>query len=682
MGFRTLRLKPGVNLEISPTLNTFQIATCNLIRFYGDMVQKLGGWLQLTSQRFVGICRGLHGWADLVGNAYLGIGTEQRLQVYVNGNIIDITPVVQTDNPAPAFTSANGSNLVVIADGSYTPNIFDWINLTTHVSIGTLVLYGYYQVLGVGSGTYQVNAGASAQSNAGPGGTVATYTTTNGQSNVTVTLANHGLLAMGSYTAGVSTTVATLVISGTYTVVSVTSSSQFVISASGIANASTTASENSGNAQIKYLLPNGNSFLTSPGGWGAGSWGVGPWGVGGGTPVYQPGRQWSLDHFGQYLIASPLAGKIYYWTPPNAAPAVVVANTAPLYNNFVFVIQQAEIIMSLGAEVGGVQQPLLIRWCDPGDFTDWTVSTTNQAGSFSIPQGSALVGGAALGLGAMIWTDEGAWSVQYLGFPLAFGFNPIGQKNGLIAPRAFGVSGSLVMWLSRHQFWQGSIGGGSGVMECPVFDFYWYNVDKTQLIEIHCAVNSIFNEMTWFFPIAPTSPLFNPNASFGYVKYNYGEASDGKDGVWDYGLSQLYQRTAWTDTSPVGNPIGADLAGLLQQHEVGFDANGVAMFESSWQGGFVPLGDGEDYQFSDFLIPEFVTIGDPVFIPNIQTYDYPNGPVTQVVTQLVNNASTYFITYSARGRYMAFGFNGYSLDIGTFWRLGGVRIRVSANGRN
>jgi hypothetical protein len=64
-------------------------------------------------------------------------------------------------------------------------------------------------------------------------------------------------------------------------------------------------------------------------------------------------------------------GLIYYWQP-----ASVVSGSAPLASIAVFVIQDAEIIMALGAEVGGTQQPLLMRWCDAGEFTDWTATST------------------------------------------------------------------------------------------------------------------------------------------------------------------------------------------------------------------------------------------------------------------------------------------------------------------
>ena len=668
MPFRTLRLKPGVTLEQSPTLNQFQLSASNLIRFYGSLVQKLGGWVALTTQKFVGTCCGLHGWADTLGNAYMGIGTDQRLQVLIAGAISDITPVPQTDNPAVAFSTIAGQSAVTVADGSYSPSVGDWVNLATQVSVGGLILFGFYRVTAVGSGTFTVTAGAAAVSTVTAGGQVPAYTTEDGFSAVSVSLPNHGLSNNGTFDAAVSKTIATLTISGLYAV-TVIDANNFTITATGTANATTTASMNGGDAQIAYLLPSGNSGTTAITGWGIGDWGLGSAGQ-----TLAAGRQWSLGQWGQYLIASPSNGGIYYWNPPTVAPAVVISDTAPLYNVSVIVMNQAQIIISLGAEVGGTLQPLLVRWCDAGDFTDWAASATNQAGSFLLPQGSTLVGGLVTGLGALIWTDTDVWSITYLGFPLVFGFNIVAANCGLVAQRAVGVESTLIMWLGE-QFHQASTGGGVVPVECPVWDFYFYNVDFSQRIQIFCAVNTIYHEMSWFFPIEVTSSLYNPLAPFGYVKYNYSEQ------VWDYGLSSQYQRTAWAGKSPLGNPVGADLNGLLQQHEIGFDADGQSMLWS-WQSGFFEMDEGENFQYSDFLIPDFVTIGSPDFVPNLQTLDYTNGNPTQVVAQMINTASTYFITYSARGRFMSIGFSGPGSDVGTFNRLGAVRMRVAKDGQN
>jgi hypothetical protein len=672
--FRKLSLRPGVNVELSATANQFFLATSKMIRFYGGMVQKLGGWVRLTSQVFFGQASGLHGWADIVGNPYLAVGTEQRLEVLAAGMLQDITPVIATDNPAVAFSTSISSTSVTITDAAHNPAVGDWIALLTQVSVGGIVLFGFYKVQTVPSGTtYTVTAASPATANVTNGGAVPSYTTTNTQPTVSVTLNNHGYITGGGgiFSAAVSTTVATVVIAGNFAVTSVTNANVFVITAGSNANASTTASENAGNARIQYLLPSGSIQNTNAGGYGMGPYGGGPYGTGAGA-TFVPGRQWSLDHFGQDLIASPTNGRIYFWQPPNIAPATEITGTSPpLASTAVFVMSQSEIVVSLGAEIGGTQEPLLIRWSDAGDFTDWVASVSNLAGSFSIPSGSKLVGGIATGLGAIIWTDIGAWSMNFIGFPLVFSVQPLNGAGGLVAMRAAGTVGSMIMWLGA-QFFRYDVGGGVQPLECSVWDFYFNNVDLAQPQLIHCAVNINFNEMAWHFPLLISSPLWSANTQFAYVKFNYVE------NCWDYGVSRQYQRSASAPKSPAGNMIGADLGGLLQQHEQGYDADGASMMWS-WQTGYFDLADGAQMVFSDMLIPDFVTIGSPSYVPNILTQDWPNGTVTTVVTKQMSSTTT-FLPYSARGRQMSIGFAASSADMHTFSRIGAIRVRVAPDG--
>lgn len=677
MAFKTLRLKPGVVTVETATLNEFFVSVSNLVRFYAGLVQPLGGWAQKTAQTFIGTASGLHGWADIVGNPYLAVGTEQRLEVLEGGSIEDITPVVQTSNVAVAFSTILGQSIVSIADASYLPNAGDWVRLDTQVSVGGIVLFGYYLVQSVVDAThYSVDAGTPATATVTNGGAVPAYTTTNTQPTVNVLLANHGLITGDTFDAAVTTTVATVVIFGVFGITFV-DADNFQITGGSSANAGTTASENGGNVRIVYLLPSGTVNVTPQTGYGIGDYGAGDYGIGSAGQVLAPARQWSLDHWGQDLIASPSGGEIYFWEPPDASvPAQVVSNTAPLFNLSVFVMSQAQIIVSLGAEIGSTLQPLLIRWCSVGDFTDWDASAVNQAGSFLIPTGSTLVGGLAVGLGAIFWTDIGFWTMTYIGFPLVFGFNSVASAGGLIAQRAAGVTPAFVMWLSLHQFYQYAFGGGVQPIECSVWDFYFYAVDKAQLSLIHCAPNSVFNEMAWHFPIDQSSPLWNPLAPYAYVKYNYVEQ------VWDFGISPQYQRTASVNQSPAGGPIGADLNGLLQEHEIGFDANGASM-QWSWRAGFISDGEGEGMLFSDWLVPDFKIEGNaPNLIPLIQTTDYAsNGDFTDVVVPPIQVGMTDFITYQARGRGISFGFAAAPSNLGSLCRLGAVRIRIAPDGK-
>jgi hypothetical protein len=699
MPFKTLKLLPGVNLERSPSLNEAQLAFSNLIRFYGALPQKLGGWAQLTAQLFIGTCRGLHGWADIIGNAYLAIGTEQRLEVYTGGVLYDITPIADTTNPAVSFSTTIGSSTVAIHDAGYSPDVGDWINLLTQVSVGGLVLFGYYQVTGsLDANDYTITATGSAISiggygtglyggglygepninnatgNVTNGGAVAVYTTTNGLATVNVLLDNHGF-SMGSiYDAAIPTTVGGLTISGNYSVTSVVDIDNFVITASAPATGNATLAQNGGNAQIQYLLPSGPAVATFNLGYGSGLYGAGLYGVANasGMPTVTPLRQWSLDNWGQDLIASPTNGKIYYWQPPIITPAIPVSSTAPIYNISVFVMSQVQIIVALGAETGGTQEPLLVRWSDAGDFTDWTPTATNQAGSYQIPTGSKMVGGLAVGLGALLWTDLDLWSMTYQGLPFVFGFNRIATACGLISMRAVGIAGSFVMWLSTRGFFTYSLGGGVTPVECQVWDFLIDNIDTNQFDQVHCAINGLFNEMAWHFPLSQSSPLYSASAPMGYVKVNYVENL-----IWDYGLSPQYQRTAWVGHTPVGFPIGSDLNGLLQQHEIGYDANGVGM-QWSWQTGYFDILDGEEFVFSDLLIPDNVTIGNPTIFYTIYVTAYPNTAST-VLGPYAAMTTTDFIAFRGRGRQMAIGASGS--DLGTFNRLGALRYRFARDGR-
>jgi hypothetical protein len=672
MPIRKLKLNPGVNLEQTPTLNQTQFAQTNLVRFYNALIQKLGGWQQITTRTLVGTCRGLHGWASIIGNPYLAAGTEQRLQVVDGGMIEDITPVVSTTNTAVSFSTTSGQVTVTINDGVYTPASGDWINLTTQVSVGGVVLFGFYQVVSASSPTYVVNAATPASSNVTGGGAVPVFNTTNGFATVSVTLANHGLVAGNIVNFALSTTIATVVISGIYNVTSVTNANTFVITAATAANATTSGSMNGGNAQVQYLLPSGYAVNTALTGYGIGDYGDGDYGLSNNSQATQLLRQWSLDHFGQDLIASPTNGAIYYWQPPSVVSAALVSGTAPIYNVTVFVMPQIQIIVALGAETGGVQEPQLVRWCDAGDFTDWTATATNQAGSYQIPTGSRLMAGLAVGLGALIWSDVDLWAITYQGLPYVFGFNRIAAACGIISQRAAGVAGSLVVWLSTRGFFQYSQGGGVVPLKCPVWDFLFNNIDTTQLDQVHCGVNSLFNEMAWFFPLLATSALYSASAPMAYVKFNYVE------NVWDYGLSAQYQRTAWVGKTPVGNPIGADLGGLLQQHETGTDANGTGM-QWSWQTGYFDLMEGEEFAFVDMIIPDYITTGQPTINHAVISTYYPNA-APSVAGPFQTTAATTFFSPRVRGRQIALGASGS--DLGTFNRLGALRYRYAGDGRN
>jgi hypothetical protein len=337
-------------------------------------------------------------------------------------------------------------------------------------------------------------------------------------------------------------------------------------------------------------------------------------------------------------------------------------------------------IMAWGSSTDGVIDPLLLRWCDVGDYTDWAASATNQAGSYRLPTGSKIMGGLQASQQALIWTDIDLWAVQYVGFPLVYGFNKIASGCGLIGRHAAATMGSATYWMSQKQFFAygagsayGSSFGFSGVtpLQCPVWDVIFQNIDPSGYGLVRCATNAQFNEVTWFYPSAQGAGEVD-----SYVRVsNPGTQQQ----AWDYGL---LARSAWIDQSVLGSPIGASPSGFIYQHEMTNDAAGTALV-ASFTSGYWDIAEGESTYYVDLIIPDFKW----GFYGAAQTasvqisflvVDYP-GDTPKVYGPYTVTSTTEFVPVRFRGRQMAIEVS--SSDLGSFWRIGRIRYRFAPDGR-
>lgn len=687
MPIQTLKLKPGVDVETTAVASQDGWNACQHIRFRQGLPEKLGGWQHINSDRLIGTGRGIHAWADLTGIPYLAVGTEQRLELYNGGDFIDITPLRKTSNVAPAFSTTIGLSTVTVTDTANGAEADDWVNILVPVSVGGLIIQGFYQVQTViDANNYTITAApATATATVAAGGAVPTFTTTLSSANITVTLANHGLTTANDFQVQVATTVGGILLAAgnSYAVHSVTNANQFWIVPGPNATSGATVSENSGNARIEYLIPTGEASATPESGYGVGDYGVGDYGVSGTGTITIPLRQWFLDNWGQDLIGNYTGSPIFVWVPPPAFGNVAVAiNTTnfpgaadpPAAVNVSFVAVPQQQVFALGASPvgGGDLDPNLIRFSDIADFTDWTPTAANQAGSYRIPTGSRLVGGAAGNTGVVIWTDVDMWLANYLGFPLVWGFQKIASGCGLLASRAFGNYKSSYYWATRSQF---MVFDGSTVqiLPCTVWDYFFYNLDTAQVDKVFCAINSEFGEISWYFPSQNGTGEVD-----SYVTYSALETQNTGTPVWYFG--QL-DRTCWTDVSVYGPPIGTDTLGNLQQHEVGFDADGVPMLPSITSG-YLTISEGRTFTSVKRLIPDMTMMGgtppnDSVYF-TLNLIDYPND-TPQVIGPLKWTTETpQFILTMCRGRMMSVTISSNAL--GVFWRLGALRIEGRQSG--
>lgn len=668
MPFEKIVLRAGVNTQATPMLNEASWSASNLIRFFQGLMQKLGGWARIISTPLTGVCRGMLAWADLTGNAYLACGTEQRLQVVVNGVLYDITPIRVTHNVAVDYSTVNATKTVTIKDVAHGGLANDGVTVLNPISVGGIVLQGIYTIQTVvDADNYTITAASNATSTVNHGGAAALFNVTNGSNVVTVTLNNHGKALNDVYTVWVSTVVGGITLFGDFIVQSVTNANVFVINGPGSASSTTSGSENGGQTRLQYLLPSGLASAGIGVGYGIGGYGFGPYGVGASSAFTAPLRQWSMDAWGQQLLASPSYGALYAWDPSLGVfvnPATIISG-APAQMTGFFVAMPQQQVVTFGAtdpSTGNID-PNLIRWSDVANYNVYTASTTNQAGSYRIPRGSKIIGGIQGPQYGLLWTDLALWAMQYIQPPLVYGFNEIATGCGLLSKRARCIQGTDVFWASQSSFFEYS-GGQIQAMECPVWDIMFKNLNSSQIDKVLLAADTPFNEFFTFFPSATGSGEVDT-----YLKYNK------IDQVWDYGS---LIRTAWIDQSAYGNPIGVDGSGLIQQHEISNDADGTSILSSATSGWF-KLNDGQLFIFIERMIPDLVLTGNATINVTVYTADYPTDTPTTYGPYSVTSTTEYIIIRS-RSRLARVQISS-TADLGSFWRLGEMLYMATPSGR-
>jgi hypothetical protein len=693
MPHASVKLIPGVDQRRTPALNEAGISESNLIRFVPDrqgygLVQKLGGWTKFYPNSTASIVRTLWAWQDTNAIRYLAVGAQSSLEYITEGTRYDITPRDTTRNPSVDISTTTGSNIVTIVDVDSNITDYDDVYIQTPISVGGIVLFGLYTCINptVDPDEYQIavtdvlGLPVNATSTINNGGAIVNFSTTAGSPVVEVSLDDHGYSVGSTFPIIVSTTVGGITLLGNFIVSSVIDPDTFTIIAKNLAT-STVANEdmNGGDARYKYFI--GQGPVPTGTGYGVGGYGEGGYGSGippqpeEGTPITT--ADWTLDNWGEILISCPLDGAIYEWSPLAGYNTSSVIGEAPIVNAGIVTAMPQRQIIAWGSTFTGIQDPLLIRWCDVDNFLVWEGLVSNQAGSYRIPKGSKIIQCIQGPQQTLVWTDVNLWSMQYVGPPFVYQFNEIGSGCGLIGRKAATSLNGVVYWMGPSQFYR-LAGSGVEAIACPVWDVIFQDLDINNLDKIRVAPNSRFGEISWFYPTAGNGG--EPNQ---YVKYNI--ALD----QWDYGT---LERTAWINESVLGPPIGSGpLPGgsgyYIVQHETSTDAvdasgNSIPI-NASFQTGYFVMNEADVKMFVDQVWPDMkwgYFGGSQTAQVNLTFYitDFAGqtpleyGPYAMTV-------STQYITPRFRGRLVSIKME--SNDVGSFWRIGNMRYRLQPDGK-
>ena len=670
MAYGSVILVPGVNVEQTPTLNRTGVAQSQLIRYRDGLIQKFGGWTSFIGTTVTGAPpRDLHAWKDLNQVSHLAVAAESALSVITNGTVAVITPQIFVSNFTPNFSTINGSSSVLMVDPNLTGIITNPgpVTFNTPVSVGGMILAGELPILsynnsstGVGGFILQANAtAASTQNNTG---LLPEFSVFNGSTTSTVDLRGSDIQDGNIVSFPLATNVGNVTIQGVYQIGQTFSQSRFALNLGTTANTTTFAFMNNNKVQIVYTIPDDLTVVFPPG----------PQ-VGTGLVT----TDYTSDNWGDILLVCPANGQIFQYQPGfQVTNAYAVAN-APAINGGIFVSTQQQILVAWGSSiveaVGSLQNPLLVQWSDSGDYTTWTPSSTNQAGNYVIPSGTKIVGGMATPNQNLIWTDIDCWSMNYLGFPLVYGFNKIAAGAGLISSHAAQQLGGNVYYMGPQNFYS-LTSSGLAVMPCPVWDFVFQNLNPNYVQNVRAMPNTPFNEAGWLFP----STASVSGECDCYVKVNLVEPGN----PWDFGPSSSLQRSAWMDESVLGNPISADASGNVWQQEEG-NNNGASAMAASFTTGYFYIAEGEEYAFVDQVLPDFIwgeygAAQTATIQLTFNVVNYPGDTPISYGPYAVTKA-TEFITVRFRGRQMSITVQ--SSDLNSFWRIGRIRYRFAKSGR-
>jgi hypothetical protein len=419
-------------------------------------------------------------------------------------------------------------------------------------------------------------------------------------------------------------------------------------------------------------------------GWGSGGWSAGPWGVGGTTTTNI--RLWSQANWGEDLIFSPRGGGIYYWDATagvgvrgyNLATAVG-ASDVPTVQNLVFVSDISRFVFSLGCNDynSADLDPMLIRWSDQEDALNWTPVATNQAGSLRLSHGSEIVSAIQARQELVVFTDSAVYSLQYLGPPLVWGAQLLGDNISIISPNAVSIASGIVYWMGVDKFY--AYDGRVQTVPCDLRRFIFNDFNTAQSAQVFSGTNEGFNEVWWFYCSANSTTVDR------YVVYNYLER------VWYYGTMA---RTAWLDSGLRDYPIGATYNNNLVYHESGLDDDetGTPLPLNAYiSSSEFDIDDGHQFGFVWRVLPDLTFSNSTAQNPTVNMtlyglYNSGSGSITNA-NQNVVGGSTYVITEEftgqiytrVRGRQLIFKIS--SNQLGTAWQLGAPRIDIRQDGR-
>ena len=519
------------------------------------------------------------------------------------------------------------------------------------------------------------------------------FETTSGGAGVTVTDASHGAIAGDFVTfdnGSATNTVDGLEFNNEFEITTVIDANSYTITFP--TNATGTTAAGGGSVTASYQINVGPATSTYGYGWGVATWGLSTWGTPRATSsVTLQGRNWSLDNFGEDLVATVLNGGTYKWDTSSgmSVRAVSLGATAPVASRFNLVSADTRHLFLWGTCTtvtdDTTQDDLFFRWADRESLTTWAPTATNEAGSLRIADGSRIVGAVRSTGQILVWTDTSLHGVQFVGTPFTFGQRQLGANCGLIAQHAAIDVNGRAYWMGDDAFYM--YDGVVKKMPCSVEDYVYDDISFTNKNDIACGVNPEFNEIMWYYPSGSATQI-DRLVVHNYLENTWYTTTLGRT---TYLANYTYENTiateynasltanATTSTGVSDTPIGVTAgASYVYKHEVGNNkADGTAI-SASLTSGSVEIADGDNFMSVSKFVPDFTNLSKELKV-TMTLEDYPQSTSSQTTLGNVSS-TTQKINVRGRGRSVKLNFVTDVVDE-TNWRLGSMKLQLRPDGR-
>lgn len=714
MPLQKLQLRPGLNREGTDYSNEGGYFDGDKIRFRSGFPEKIGGWIRLNANYFLGMCRSLWNWATLQNDNLLGVGTNLKYYIEQGGVYNDITPITFTDTYtnciSTGFTTlvanlTSNATTLQLANVTYFPQNNGLIKINTeHIyyasltaNVATGVVRGYNNTTptshiagaNVASAFFAVNDNSNAIDNQF---LIISNASSVGGINAAVINQEHQAqkyVATGPFFALASTPDG--------------NSANATFATSQVVNAG-------GTITIDYEVPPGLDVYTLGNGWGAAPWGYYGWGNAAPVTVGQQLRIWTNDNYGQDLVFAPRGGSIFYWSATTGLSIrgkylSDLANVAsagsgqwvPHTVNEVVASDIQRFVIAYGAnpydpsDPESEFDPMLVRWSDQENPYEWVPSVTNQSGEYRLSHGSYLVTTINTRQEILVFTDSTIYSQQYLGPPYVWGFQVLMDNISIMGPNTVITVNNVTYWMGTDKFYMYS--GRVETLPCSLRQYVFNDINKDQSWQVYAGSNEGYNEVWWVY-CSENSTLVDR-----YVIYNY------LDRVWYYGT---LVRTSWLDSGIRPNPMATDVFGYDFQgnplgrviyHEVGNDDSAgdtTVPITAYVQSSDFDIGDGHNFGYIWRLLPDVNFNNSSANNPSVTMYLRPRQnsgaaylPTDATTTTSANNFTnvpqytiqefTGQVYTRLRGRQIAFKIQ--SDGLGVAWQLGTPRIDIRNDGR-